>query len=331
MLSKHLENYLFECCVGTDRLVSYSIAIVERMKKEETRKKKTIVIGNGKMWFYTVGYLLKTFGGDEIKVCNLVEDQTYNQENIILGTPDKINELLESGNVNCTDINLLVVDQPDELSRFDLSMHAILRNVNCQIFWFSSKRNDFTNEIYLKSPIVIEPLQDEKSTNQNLGYIYSKHFYIDVEKESYKPETLPDLLDYISAQCAIYCNTYERAIEISRALEREHHTAHCLHNEMSDSEIEQKINDFRNAIVQNLIISNYKFPKLNFNPKITVNYDLPWQNDKYVKCCCLRSKYEPRSIHISFVRNEDKLKLKELERYYSLSIDECPMDIIEMI
>ncbi|EFC39689.1 predicted protein [Naegleria gruberi] len=309
-----LVNFLFERVEGTDRMVSYSIAIVERFRNEEIKKNITIVIGKGYMWFHTVRHLLKTFGGDEIKVFCLEETKVKYQGNydVLIGTPEKIKDLLESGIVNCKDISLLVVDQLDEWNEFNLNMHEILRNVNCQIFWCSNgKRNDFTNEIYLKSPIVIESKDVEK--NNMVLNCSSRHFNIGVEKEIYKLEVLEALLETIPINTVIYCNSDNVANGISNYLQAHNLAVSCLSKDMSELEIEQKTNEFREGNVQlHLILANLKVSRLKFNPRVVINFNLPWQNDKY-------TYWTPC---FSLITNEDRIKLKEIEKIYSIEIQD---------
>mmetsp|Transcript_130236 Transcript_130236/g.364449 ORF Transcript_130236/g.364449 Transcript_130236/m.364449 type:complete len:98 (-) Transcript_130236:18-311(-) len=60
---------------------------------------------------------------------------------------------------------------------------------------------------------------------------------------------------------------------------------------------------------------------------LVVNYDLPRRPWEYAR----RMHVAGRSVAISFVTQEDGAALEEIEAYFSIHIDELPIDIADLL
>jgi translation initiation factor 4A len=63
-----------------------------------------------------------------------------------------------------------------------------------------------------------------------------RQFYIDVEQDNYKQETLLDLYGMLNVtQSVIYCSSRSRIEALAAALDVEHFTVACFHSELPES------------------------------------------------------------------------------------------------
>ncbi|EFC36931.1 predicted protein [Naegleria gruberi] len=330
--SHESQDYLFENCgEGTDRIVSYVIGIIERRYRMRNEKNgTTIVIGNGWQWAYTVRYLLKSLGGDDLKVCLCLEGfraSTFQgNEDVIVGICNNVNNLVNSGSLKAKDVNLLIIDQANHLI-FDLDcgLHILMWNFNCKVCWFCL--TDCLKENPLRDPIKIQILKDG-TDYPDLRASYSKNFYIDVEIEDYKYETISDLFDILDGlRAVVYCESDEKAKAICEKLQDRFLVA-CLHRGLGETQIEEIRQDFNWAKVRFLFTTDH-FSKLEYHPVLVINYDLPWQNEKYA-LRQITSRFR-NTATISLIRHEDVIKIREIEKFYFIEIQECPYAILDYL
>jgi translation initiation factor 4A len=128
---------------------------------------------------------------------------------IVVGTPGRVVDMLKRGSLSPDRIKILCLDEADEMlsQGFMESIHAIFQYLpsDVQVALFSAT---LPNEIldlskkFMRDPIRILVKQEELTLEG------IKQYYIAVEKEQWKLDTLCDLFDTISiAQSVIFCNS----------------------------------------------------------------------------------------------------------------------------
>ncbi len=82
-------------------------------------------------------------------------------------------------------------------------------------------------------------------------------FYINVQKEDYKIETLLDIYDKLSiSQTIIYVNSKKQADYLSNELHREGHAVSCLHGDLDQHERNSILNEYRSGVARILIATD---------------------------------------------------------------------------
>ena len=128
---------------------------------------------------------------------------------IIAGTPGRVLDMIEKGHLDTRNIKIFIVDEADQMlsQGFEEQFRNILYLVpkEAQIGLFSATYPMEAIEIAHK--FMTDPLEiltkKEELTLEGL-----RQFYIDVEREDFKFETLMDLHECVGiSQCIIFCNT----------------------------------------------------------------------------------------------------------------------------
>jgi translation initiation factor 4A len=151
----------------------------------------------------------KCYGGTNIRNDRMVLKSGVH---VIIGTPGRINGLIMEKSLNMDRVKIFVLDEAHELLKdgergFQEQVVGIFKtlpeNVQCAIF--SATLPDETLDItrmFMVDPVRILVKPQDVSTK------HIKQFYVALEQESWKLDTLCDLYETISiAQSIIFCNS----------------------------------------------------------------------------------------------------------------------------
>ena len=128
---------------------------------------------------------------------------------IVFGTPGRVLDMIQRGGLRIRNIKMLVLDETDELlyRGFEDQISEVFRRLapTTQVVSLSATLPSDVLEMaakFMTNPIRILAKCDE------LSFEGVKQFFIAVEKEEWKFDTLCDLYDALpTAQAVIFCNT----------------------------------------------------------------------------------------------------------------------------
>jgi len=106
-------------------------------------------------------------------------------------------------------------------------------------------------EQFQKNPLKILVKRDELTLEG------IKQFFVAVEKEEWKFDTLCDLYDTLTiTQAVIFCNTRKRVEWLAGKLREANFTVCCMHGDMNQKERDTIMSGFRNATSRVLIATD---------------------------------------------------------------------------
>ena len=252
---------------------------------------------------------------------------------IISGTPGRVYDMIKRGVLKTRSIKLLILDEADEMLShgFKKQIYEIYRYLPpSQIVLLSATLPkeviDLTN-LFMKSPIKILVNRDELTLEG------IKQFFVHIEKDIWKFETLVDLYDTLTiTQAVIFCNTKERVEWLTHKLRENHFSVCSIHGGMVQKERDQIMKDFRNGIYRVLIATDIWGRGLDVQQvSLVINYDLPNNRELYIHRIGRSGRFGRKGVAINFVVDEEMWKLRDIEQYYSTQIDEMPMKINELL
>jgi len=133
---------------------------------------------------------------------------------VVVGTPGRVNDMTTRTNppLKCYDVKIFVLDEADELlsAGFKDQIHDIFQHLSpkCQVALFSATMPQDVLEIttrFMNNPLRIL-VKKEELTLEGI-----RQFYIIVEQEDWKLDTLCDLYETITVtQSVIFANTRRR-------------------------------------------------------------------------------------------------------------------------
>ena len=253
---------------------------------------------------------------------------------IVSGTPGRVYDMINRRVLRTRSLKLLVLDEADEMldKGFKLQVYEIYRYLPPAIqvvivsATFPQAILEMTNQ-FMRDPVKILVKRDELTLEG------IKQFFIHIEKDEWKFETLCDLYKtLIITQAVIFCNSKERVEWLTQKMRQENFSVSCMHSGLVQKERDAIMNEFRKGDSRVLIATDIWGRGLDVQQvSLVVNYDLPLNRELYIHRIGRSGRFGRKGIAINFVTNEEMWKLKDTEQYYSTQIDEMPINVHEFI
>lgn len=248
---------------------------------------------------------------------------------IVVGTPGRVHDMIQRGALRLNSLRQFIVDEADEM----LSLG--FRDQIYQVFKFLPKETQVClfsatmpldvlkiSNLFMRDPIRVL-VQKERLTLDGI-----EQFYIAVEREEWKLETLSDLYQSLTVvQAIIFCNTKRKVEWLADQMEAQDFTVSCMHSDMDQQERDRTLQEFRSGSSRILLSTDLLARGIDVQQvSLVINYDLPTNRESYIHRIGRSGRYGRKGVAINFVRNEDVRLLRDIEHFYSTYISEMPMD-----
>uniref|UniRef100_A0A2I3RG70 Eukaryotic initiation factor 4A-III n=1 Tax=Pan troglodytes TaxID=9598 RepID=A0A2I3RG70_PANTR len=248
-------------------------------------------------------------------------------QHVVAGTPGRV-----FGKTRA--IKMLVLDEADEMLNkgFKEQIYDVYRYLPpaTQVVLISATLPheilEMTNK-FMTDPIRILVKRDELTLEG------IKQFFVAVEREEWKFDTLCDLYDTLTiTQAVIFCNTKRKVDWLTEKMREANFTVSSMHGDMPQKERESIMKEFRSGASRVLISTDVWARGLDV-PQVSliINYDLPNNRELYIHRIGRSGRYGRKGVAINFVKNDDIRILRDIEQYYSTQIDEMPMNVADLI
>merc|ERR1711893_301303 len=213
-----------------------------------------------------------------------------------------------------------------------MGIYDVFRHLNqeTQVILLSATMPDEVLEVtsrFMRDPIRIL-VKKEQLTLDGI-----KQFYVAVEREEYKLDTLCDLYETLTiTQAIIYCNTRRKVDWLTDKMTQRDFTVSAMHGEMTQQERELIMKEFRSGSSRVLITTDLLARGIDVQQvSLVINYDLPSNRENYIHRIGRSGRFGRKGVAINFVTDEDVRTLREIEQFYNTQIEEMPMDVSELM
>merc|ERR1712142_1067693 len=160
-----------------------------------------------------------------------------------------------------------------------------------------------------------------------------KQFYIGVEKEEWKLDTLCDLYETLTiTQAVIFCNTRRKVDWLTEKMHSRDFTVSAMHGDMDQKERDIIMREFRSGSSRVLITTDLLARGIDVQQvSLVINYDLPTNRENYIHRIGRGGRFGRKGVAINFVTEDDRRNLKDIEQFYNTQIDEMPMNVADLI
>jgi len=261
-------------------------------------------------------------------------DTLRNGVNVVVGTPGRVYDMLSRRVLRPDHIKALVLDEADEmLSRgFKDQIYDIFQALpsSIQVGLFSATMPpdalDLTRK-FMREPVRIL-VKKEQLTLEGI-----KQYYVNVEKEEWKLDTLCDLYDTLNiTQCVIFCNSRRKVDWLTDKLRSRDFTVSSTHGDLTSQEREVILSQFRTGSSRILITTDLLARGIDVQQvSLVINYDLPRNLENYLHRIGRSGRFGRKGVAINFVTKEDVRLLREIEQFYNTHIEEMPANIADLI
>jgi len=253
---------------------------------------------------------------------------------VVSGTPGRVFDMIQRQHLRTRDIKTLVLDEADEMlgKGFKEQIYDIYRYLPpaTQVILISATMPHEVLEMttkFMSDPVPILVKRDELTLEG------IKQFFVAVEREEWKFDTLCDLYDTLTiTQAVIFVNTKHKADYLTEKMREANFTVSCMHGDMPQKELEAIMAEFRAGSSRVLISTDVCARGLDVQQvSLVINYDLPNNRENYIHRIGRSGRYGRKGVAINFVKADDIRILRDIEQYYSTQIDEMPMNVADLI
>jgi len=253
---------------------------------------------------------------------------------VVSGTPGRIYDMIERKSLATRSVRLLILDEADEmLSRgFKDQIYDIYRHLppGIQVVLVSATLPPDVLEIsdrFMTNPVKILVSRDELTLDG------IKQFFVAVEKEEWKFDTLCDLYETLTiTQAVIFCNTKRKVEWLGKKMRDHDFTVSTMHGDMKQAERDAVMSEYRGGATRVLITTDLWARGIDVaQVSLVVNYDIPDRRENYLHRIGRSGRFGRKGVAINFVTSEDVSSLRDIEQFYATQIDEMPMNVADLV
>mmetsp|Transcript_16115 Transcript_16115/g.32594 ORF Transcript_16115/g.32594 Transcript_16115/m.32594 type:complete len:425 (-) Transcript_16115:829-2103(-) len=252
----------------------------------------------------------------------------------VSGTPGRVFDMIQRQSLSTKHVRLFILDEADEMlsKGFKGQIFDIFRYLppSTQVVLISATLPHEVLEMtekFMTDPVRILVKRDELTLDG------IKQFFVAVEKEEWKFDTLCDLYDTLTiTQAVIFCNTRRKVEWLADRMKENHFTVSAVHGEMEQRTRDDIIGQFRIGRTRVLITTDMWARGIDVQQvSLVINYDLPTNRENYIHRIGRSGRFGRKGVAINFVTNEDVGELRDIEVFYSTQIDEMPMNVGDLV
>merc|ERR1711934_247379 len=255
-------------------------------------------------------------------------------QHVVVGTPGRVFDMISRRVLRPNDIKQFVLDEADEmLSRgFKDQIYDVFRHLNqeIQVILLSATMPQEVLEVttrFTRAPVRIL-VKKEELTLEGI-----RQFYISVEREEWKLDTLCDLYETLTiTQAVIFCNTRRKVDWLTEKMHQRDFTVSVMHGDMDQKERDVIVREFRSGSSRVLITTDLLARGIDVQQvSLVLNYDLPTNRENYIHRIGRGGRFGRKGVAINFVTDEDVRYLRDIEQFYHTEIEEMPLDVADLI
>ena len=277
---------------GSGKTVAFTIPILEKIFIEDRSPQAIILCPTRELCIQVAGVIddvgkyvkklkcLAVYGGQPIgKQTRVLKKGVH----IVVGTPGRVIDHIERGNLELIGIETVVLDEADEMldMGFRDDIERILKDTphQRQTLLFSATIPTEIKKIaknYQKNPKFIKIDSNRKTTPKITQYAFKTN-------HKYKFDDLCKIFEAYNVKSAlIFCNTKTGVDFVFKNLKKSAYSVEALHGDMSQKTRDRVMNKFRNGNVRFLAATDVAARGLDINNlDVIVNYDVPQNIDSY--------------------------------------------------
>jgi len=327
---------------GTGKTATFSIAILEQIDRN-INDCQALILAPTRELANQISKVVITLG-DYLKInCHAciggttISKDIYQLQmgaHVVSGTPGRVFDMINRGVLKTDHIRMFVLDEADEmLSRgFKDQIYDVFKTLGkeVQVILLSATMPTEVLEVtkkFMRDPIRILVRKEELSLEG------IRQFYVQIEKEEWKFETLCDIYETLTiTQAVIFCNTRRKVDWLTERMKSKDFTVSHLHGDMDQKLRDTIMQEFRTGSSRVLITTDLLARGIDVQQvSLVINYDLPNDRENYIHRIGRGGRFGRKGVAVNFVTEADKRNLQDIEQHYKTQIEEMPMNVADLI
>jgi len=326
---------------GTGKTAAFGLPLLQRVVPRQ-KGVQALVLAPTRELAIQVADAIQRYGqGRGITVLAVYGGQSYQQQlrslrqgvEVIVGTPGRLLDLTNSGSLDLSGVQTVVLDEADEMLSmgFVEDIELILDRIPTerQTMLFSatiSKRVQGLSARYLRQPetVSITPKQLTGATIEQRYYLVNQQDKIAALTRLFEMETIDSAL--------IFVRTRLGTGELANQLTSRGFAAEPLNGDLSQDARIQVLTRYRNGQVKVLVATDVAARGLDIDDISHVfNFDLPDDPEVYVHRVGRTGRAGREGIAISLLSPKDRWQLRRIEDYTRFKLNKAELPTIQQI
>jgi translation initiation factor 4A len=253
---------------------------------------------------------------------------------VVVGTPGRVYDMINRRALRLDMVKLFVLDEADEmLSRgFKEQIYDVFKympeTVQCTIFSATMPLDVLeVTQKFMRDPIRILVKKDELTLEG------IKQFFIAIDREEWKFDTLCDLYSTLTiTQAIIYCNTRRKVDWLTQKMQEKDFTVSSMHGDLDQRERDTIMREFRSGSSRVLITTDLLARGIDVQQvSLVINYDLPPNRENYIHRIGRSGRFGRKGVSINFIIHSDVKYMKDIEEFYNTQIVAMPNDVADLL
>ena len=320
---------------GTGKTLAYLIPIINRLKSNTHNIQAVVLVPTAELAIQVNNTLKDIFAhmdntfssvaliGD-VNISRQIDSIKSNKPAIIIGTPNRIHQLISNKKIKVHEVKTLVLDEADKLfdKTFIQDVEAIRKSLMkfTQVLLFSASvdKKTRTNTFCFK-PIFIDINSNTGNTSQIPSTI--KHISVISDRRE-RIETLRKIIKAVKPEKAIiFVNSKYDLEESLQKLEYHHYNVASIAGNKDNSAKKAAIENFRSGKIQLLIATDIAARGLQIdNIDTVINVNLPEDNKEYIHRCGRCGRNGNAGTCISIITDNELNKIKSYQKAFHINI-----------
>ncbi|MDD3224870.1 MAG: DEAD/DEAH box helicase [Clostridium sp.] len=315
---------------GSGKTASFAIPICEKIELLE-KKPQALVLSPTRELALQIKEDFKNIGRYKRIRCTAVfgkesssiqKSQLRQRVHVVVGTPGRTIDHIESGNLDVTKIKYIVIDEADEMLSMGFidQIQSILKRLPKKriMLLFSATMPEKIIEVgnkYMKDPVEVE-IEDKNSNNDRI-----EQFYYEVD-ESDKFELLEDIF-YVKRpdSAMIFCSTRNTVEEVFNKMKDIKLPVKCFHGGMLQEDRIDVMNRFKKGEFPFLICTDIAARGIDVdNIDYVINYDIPVETENYIHRIGRTGRFGKTGTAVSFITEYQHSFLQSIEDKFNFNI-----------
>ena len=277
-----------QSATGSGKTLAYGIPLVERLARDKRVVQALVLLPTRELAVQVHTVLGTLATSRRLTTALLVGGRPYASQisalrygsQIVIGTPGRVKDLLDRGNLVLSDLRMCILDEADQM--LDIGFGPVIEEIlittpeTRQTALFSATIPDWIAKLekkFLKNPVKIDSL-DSQSTIEQIAY--------QVPQEQ-KMAALCTLLQSAEGESSLIFGRTKFGVEkLGKQLSKLGFTVGTLHGNKSQRAREEVLTAFRRGHVQTLLATNVAARGLDIHGIYQViNYELPESSDLF--------------------------------------------------
>ena len=322
---------------GTGKTATFLIGLLSRIDTEMKCPQSIVICNTRELALQTVKVFDSISGYISVK-CKLCigGDMQYKytseevNEEVIIGTPGRLCDLISKKILNTDNIKILVIDEADDVlsTGFRKQVKKIFNFIpkESQVALVSATIPEEMSNLFdaiLKPNFISILIKDDQLTLDGIN-----QYYINID-EQYKFDAIIDLYQFINVgQGIIYCNRKNKADELQHVLNSKDFSAGVLHGDMIQKDRESIMSNFRTGTTRILITTDMLARGIDIQQvSLVINFDMPKYPQTYIHRIGRSGRYGRKGVAVNFVTRKEQNILNYIRRAYNTDIKVFPENV----